>query len=112
VDGSWLVHGLFGRFTIADYSRNAGVISFDFGAFVNETLLPAGEERIKTAVLYDRYRVLAKDKGWRIMSAQSFVAELRERVLVKRDCFLGNVVVGYTLKEQGHNCGDSLQEVS
>ena len=95
---------------IAAYRIKAAQTAFDFGAFVAEHLLLADGSKVKTSAIYQRYQVLAQGKGWRVMPARSFVGELRERVEVKRDCALGNVVIGYTLKPT--ICEDSLADVS
>ena len=70
----------------------------DFFVFLDETLIPAYEYRLKTSTLHRCHRAWAKTNGVRAMSSQNFVAELRRRYEVTRDCIKGNVIVGFDLK--------------
>ena len=72
----------------------------DFGVFLDEILIPAYEHRLKTSALHRCHTVWAKDNGVRSMRSQDFVAELRCRFDVRRDCLKGNVIVGFNLKEE------------
>lgn len=70
----------------------------DIGNFCSDTISPSDGHRLKTAVLYQKYTPWAKANGFKPLSSQEFVAELRRRYEVKHDRRPGNTVVGYNLK--------------
>ena len=67
------------------------------GVFLAEHTVARDSERLSTSLLYSYYAAWAKDNGYRPLSNRPFVADLRRRFEVKRDCAKGNVVVGIAL---------------
>jgi putative DNA primase/helicase len=80
---------------IAEYQRNADVL----GNFCADILVPAGGNRLKTAVLYERYRPWAKANGYKPLCSQDFVAELRRRYDFGSNGRIGNFIVGFDMKK-------------
>ena len=70
----------------------------DMSLFCNNTLVAAEGSRVKTAVLYQKYTPWAKANGYKPLSSQEFVAELRRRYTVKHDRKMGNMVHDYGLQ--------------
>jgi len=79
---------------ISEYEQAGDV----FGNFCDETLIQAEGNRLKTAVLYERYKPWAKTNGYKPLCSQDFVAELRGRYEVKHDRRKGNVVMGFDIQ--------------
>ena len=71
----------------------------DFGNFCDATLMLSEGNRLKTAVIYEKYKPWAKNNGYKALCSQEFVAELRKRFDVGCNGREGNHVVGYTLKK-------------
>jgi putative DNA primase/helicase len=71
----------------------------DFGNFCAETLVPAEENRLKTSVLYERYRLWAKANGCKPWRSQEFVGELRRRYDHGSNGRLGNFIIGYDIRK-------------
>jgi putative DNA primase/helicase len=97
---------------LAAYRKRACKIAFNAGVFINEILIPAEGQRVKTSVLYDIFALLARDNGWELMSRPAFIAKLEECVTVKRHSTLGHTVLNHALKSQWQNFGNRPQEVS
>ena len=71
----------------------------DMGVFLNEMLVPVEGNRLKTSDLHRLHQVWAKENGYRLVSNQEFVGELRRRSLLGRDRVKGNVVIGFDVKK-------------
>ncbi len=71
----------------------------DIGVFLSETLVTAEGNRLKTSGLFKLYISWTKANGFRPMSNQDFVGELRKRYEIKRDSTKGNVVVGFSIRK-------------
>lgn len=63
-----------------------------------ESLEEAKGARIKTHDIHKRHCEWAKERGFRTLSQQAFVGELRTRYEVKRHSKDGNTISGFTLK--------------
>lgn len=72
----------------------------DFFVFLDEVLIPQYGHRLKTSTLHRCYMDWATANGSRALRIQDFVAELRSRLDVRRDCVKGNVVVGFDLESE------------
>jgi len=83
------------REAIREYMGSAD----DIGVFLGEVLIPADGSRLKTSDLHRLHQGWAKDNGYRPMSTQEFVGELRRRGNVKRDRALGNILIGFDVKK-------------
>ena len=71
----------------------------DIGAFLDETLTPVDGNRLKTSDLHRCHQAWARANGYRVLTNQGFVGELRRRNLVGRDRTKGNVVIGFDVKK-------------
>jgi len=80
---------------ISEYEQ-AGDI---FGNFCTETLCQAEGNRLKTSILYERYKPWAKTNGYKALCGQDFVGELRQRYETGCNGRVGNFVVGFDLKK-------------
>jgi putative DNA primase/helicase len=81
---------------IAEYRNDDDTL----GIFFADTLVPIAGHRLKTSILRQRHIAWAKTNGYRSMSSQIFVSELRRRYDIKRDPVKGNVIVGFDLKTE------------
>jgi phage/plasmid-associated DNA primase len=70
----------------------------DLSDFLLNALIEAEHARTKTMELYRSYAAWAKNHALRPVNNRVFVGELRKRCNVRRDCKLGNVVVGMGLR--------------
>ena len=70
----------------------------DLSDFLLNALIEAEHARTKTMELYQSYASWAKGHALRPVNNRIFVGELRKRYDVRRDCKLGNVVVGMGLR--------------
>jgi putative DNA primase/helicase len=80
---------------IAEYQQDGDI----FGLFCADALVPAEGNRLKTSILYERYKPWAKLNGYKPVCSQDFVAELRRRYGVEQNGHLGNFIEGYTAKK-------------
>ena len=79
---------------IAEYQQAGD----DFGSFCAETLVPVDGNRLKTAVLYEKYKPWMKANGCKPWCSQEFVAELRQRYEFGSNGRVGNFIVGFDVK--------------
>lgn len=70
----------------------------DIDDFLNKNLVEADGERLKTSDIHQRHSEWAKANGYKPLSSQSLMRELRSRYEVKRFTTEGNAIPGYTLK--------------
>lgn len=84
---------------IAEYRNDDDTL----GVFFSEVLVPVADHRIKTSILRQRHLAWAKANGYRSMSSQIFMSELRRRYDIKRDYVKGNVVVGSDIKTESQS---------
>ena len=70
----------------------------DIDVFLNENLVEADGERLKTSDIHQRHSEWAKANGYKPLSPQSLMRELRSRYEVKRFTAEGNAIQGYSLK--------------
>jgi putative DNA primase/helicase len=70
----------------------------DLSDFLINTLIEIENVRTKTMDLYQSYASWAKTHAIRPVNNRVFVGELKKRYEVKRDCKLGNIVVGMGLR--------------
>jgi putative DNA primase/helicase len=70
----------------------------DLSDFLLNTLIEIENVRTKTMEVYQSYANWAKTHAIRPVSNRIFVGELKKRYDVRRDCKLGNVVVGMGLR--------------
>ena len=68
--------------------------------FLSEYLIKTKDARIKTHDIHKHHCEWARERGFRTLSPQAFVGELRVRKEVKRHPKDGNTIAGYTLKEE------------
>ncbi|MCL1884612.1 MAG: phage/plasmid primase, P4 family [Defluviitaleaceae bacterium] len=80
---------------IEDYKQSDD----DFGHFCIENLAPAEGNKLKTSLLYERYKLWAKTNGCKTWRSQDFVGELRRRYGVTHNGRIGNHIENYVIKK-------------
>ena len=70
-----------------------------FGSFCAETLTATEGNRLKTSILYEKYKPWAKTNGYKALCSQDFVAELRQRYETGCNGRVGNFVVGVDIRK-------------
>ena len=89
---------------IAEYRQGGDV----FGNFCADVLVTAEGNRLKTAVLYQRYVPWVKANGYKPLCIQDFVAE-RRRYELGSNGRIGNFIVDFDIRgqppnETGYSC--------
>jgi phage/plasmid-associated DNA primase len=64
------------------------------GDYLDDILVSADGNRLKTSQIYDKYEVWAKDNGYRPVNNKIFMAELLKKYDVRRNGKHGHQVLG------------------